>query len=67
MNLRTQLHNIRYTDGKDLQEQLTKIEEIFIEIARLNDSVTEKDKIVALLRSLPGTFSFIALMADATK
>lgn len=65
LNLRTKLHNLRYKDGNDLQTHLTSLEEIFVDLARLNDPVSEKDKTGVLLRSLPESFGFLALMADA--
>ena len=44
LNLRTQLHNLRFEEEKDLQGHLTKLEEIFIDLGRLNDPVSEKEK-----------------------
>ena len=67
LNLRNRLHNIRFKDTDDLQEHLTSLEEIFLDLARLNDAVADGDKTGILLRSLPESLGFIALMADAQK
>lgn len=52
LNLRNKLHKICFRDGEDLQEYLTKLEEIVLELPRLNDWIAEKDKTGVLLRYL---------------
>lgn len=64
-NLQSELQKVTYNKNENFQEHLTQVEEIFVEPAQLTNSVQEKDKIVALLCSLPNLFRFIALMAAA--
>ena len=67
LNLRNRLHNVRFKDNDNLQDHFTALEEIFLDLARLNDAVADADKTGILLRSLPESLGFIALMADAQK
>lgn len=53
LNLRTKLHNLRCKDGDNLETHLTSVEESFVDLARLNDHVTDKHKTGALLQPLP--------------
>ena len=54
-----------FEEEKDIQGHLTKLENILIDIATLNDPVTKKDKNGVLIWSLPEAFSFMALMPEA--
>lgn len=65
LNLRSKLHNLAFKEGDNMEKHLTELEDVFLNLARLNDAVVDKDKCAVLLRSLPSSFSVIALMADA--
>lgn len=65
LNLRTKLHNLQLLENGDIQSHLTQLEEIFVDLARINDPVAESDKNGILLRSLPKSLSFIAVVVQA--
>lgn len=48
-----------------MDNDLFEIEDVFINLVRINDSVADKDKCAVLSRSLPSSFSVIGLMDDA--
>lgn len=65
LNLRSKLHNTFFKDTEDIQVHLKTLEEIFVELARVNDAVSQTDKVAILLRSLPESLGSIPLIADA--
>lgn len=44
IKLCNKLHSIRFKDKEYLQENITKVEKICLEISRLNDRIAEKEK-----------------------
>ena len=44
LNLRSKLHTIKLKNNNELQPHLTQLEEIFVDLARLNDPVNDNDK-----------------------
>lgn len=67
LNWRSKLFNSYFTDGYDWQGNLINVQEIFLSFARLNSFMTEHKKTDVLLRLLPNSFGFIALMDDTNK
>lgn len=44
---------------------MKELEEIFLDITKLNNSITDKERVEVLLRSLPKYLDFIELMTEA--
>lgn len=58
---------MHFQEEFDSQIHLTELTEVFVDLARLNDPVTDNDKTGVLLKSLPESYGFIALISDANK
>jgi len=58
---------MKFDDIKDIQDHLNAMQKLFLELARLDEVVSDQEKVVILLRSLPSSFSKMASVAGATK
>lgn len=65
LNLRAKLQATHLSEDGDIQQHLTQLEQIFVDLARINDPVLETEKSGHLLRSLPPSLSFIAIVVQA--
>lgn len=52
LNMQTQFYSVSYKDNRNLQEHFTTLEEIFLELARLDEPVSVGKKTSNLLTSL---------------
>jgi len=66
LNISGKLQTIKFDENTDIQDHLNALQKHFLEIARLNDTVSDQDKVAFLLRSLPPSFSNIASVSGAT-
>lgn len=64
LNLRNKLHNLQLSDNGNIHHHLLQLEEIFVDLARINDPVLEKDKTGILLRSLLKSLSFFPVIVQ---
>ena len=55
--LRQRLHSLRLKDGDSVQEHVKAMTELFIELSVIGDEVTEEDRVVYLLASLPDSYN----------
>ena len=53
LNIRNQLQEIEFQEGNDLQDHHTKMEEIFFNLARMNDPVSMDEKMGIIVKALP--------------
>ena len=65
--LRRRLHSLKLKEGQSVQEHV-KMTEIFNELAIIGDNISDEDRVVYLLASLPESFDVLvtALEANAT-
>ena len=56
LQLRRKLYSLQLKEGELVQEHIRKMTEIFKELSVVEDPVSEKDKVVHLLSSLPDCF-----------
>lgn len=61
----TKLHNLRLLEPGDIQEHLIQLEELLVELARINDPVAENDENGILRWSLSKSLSFISVVVQA--
>ena len=66
--LRRRLHSLRLRDGQKVQDHMKSITEIFDGLAVLGDDISNEDRVVYLLASLPESYDMLvtALEANAT-
>ena len=53
LELRRKLYALRLKDGESVQEHIKKMTDIFESLAVINDPVSDEDRVVHLLASLP--------------
>jgi len=63
-NLRHQLDSLLYKDGGDWDEHFSKFMGILAQLASLDEEISEKEKTSRLIRSLPQSFSPIAMVGN---
>ena len=66
--LRRRLHSLKLKEGQSIQEHVKNMTEIFNELAIIGDNISDEDRVVYLLASLPESFDVLvtALEANAT-
>ena len=66
--LRRRLHSLKLKEGQSVQEHVKNMTEIFNELAIIGDNISDEDRVVYLLASLPESFDVLvtALEANAT-
>lgn len=57
LSLRRRMYSMKLSDGGSLQDHLKSFIEIFDELAVVGDALSEEDKVINLLASLPESFS----------
>ncbi len=67
LHLRRKLYSLRLTPGTSVQEHCKRMIEMFNELAVLGDPVSEEDRVVHLLASLPESFNMLVTALEANK
>lgn len=65
LNLWSQLHSLQLSQDRNVQLHLTRLEEIIVELARINDPENKSEKCGIFLCSLPQSLSYIAAVVQA--
>ncbi len=68
LQLRRKLHSLRPKDGESVQEHIKTMIEVFNELSIVGDAISNEDRVVFLLASLPESFNMLvtALEANST-
>ena len=59
IELRRKLYSLRLLDGESVLEHVQKITELFNALAAVGDPLSDEDRVVHLLASLPESFSVL--------
>ena len=59
LELRRKLYSLRLKEGESVQEHIKSLTETFESLSVIGDSVSEEDRVVYLLASLPESFSML--------
>ena len=65
LQLRRKLYSLRLKDGGSVQDHVKTLTEIFNELSIIGDPISEEDRVVHLLASLPGSFSMMVTALEA--
>ena len=65
LQLRRKLFSLKLKDGGSVSEHIKSMTEIFEALAVIGDAVTEEDRVVHLLASLPGSFDMLVTALEA--
>ena len=65
LELRRKLYSLRLKDGESVQKHIRKMTEIFEGLAVIDNPVSEEDRVVHLLASLPDSFSMLVTALEA--
>ena len=65
LRLKKKLYNMKLESGENLQEHLKSFIELFDELSILGDPVSEEDRVINLLASLPDQFSTLVTALEA--
>ena len=65
LQLRRKLYSLRLKEGEPVQEHIRKMTKIFEELSVVEDPVSEEDKVVHLLASLPDCFGVLVTALEA--
>ena len=63
--LRRKLYSLRLKDGESVQKHVKEMTEIFDELAVIDDPITEEDRVVHLLASLPESYDVLVTALEA--
>ena len=63
--LRRKLHSVRLREGQSVQAHVKNMTEIFDELAIIGDALSDEDRVIYLLASLPETFSMLVTALEA--
>ena len=63
--LRRKLHLVRLREEQSVQEHVKNMTEIFNELAIIGDTISDEDRAIYLLASLPETFSMLVTALEA--
>ena len=66
LELRKKLHTLRLKEGESVQEHIRQMTELFRGLAEMDSPLTEEDKVVYLLASLPESFSVLVTALEAS-
>ena len=64
--LRRKLYSLRLRDGDSIQKHIKDMTEIFNELAAIDDLITEEDRVVHLLASLPESHDILVTALEAS-
>ena len=67
LELRRKLYSLRLKAGESVQKHIKVMTEIFEALAVIGDPVTEEDRVVHLLASLPDSFNMLATALEASQ
>ena len=65
LELRRKLHSLRLKDGDSVQDHVRAITEIFDGLSVAGDAVSEEDRVVHLLASLPDSYNMLVTALEA--
>ena len=65
LELRRKLYALRLKDGESVQEHIKRMTEIFEELSVIDDPVSDDDRVVHLLASLPDSFDMLVTALQA--
>lgn len=65
LELRRKLYALRLKDGESVQEHIKKMTEIFENLSVIDDPVSDEDRVVHLLASLPDSFEMLVTALEA--
>ena len=65
LQLRRKLYSLRLKDGGSVQDHVKTMTEIFDELSIIGDPISEEDRVVHLLASLPESFSMMVTALEA--
>ena len=63
--LRRRLHSLRLKEGHSVQEHVKALTEIFNELSVVGDNVSDEDRVVYLLASLPNSYEMLVTALEA--
>ena len=66
LELRKKLHYLRLSEGGSVQDHIKEMTEVFQSLAEMDSPLTEEDKVVYLLASLPDSFSVLVTALEAS-
>ena len=64
--LRRKLYSLRLRDGDSIQKHIKDMTEMFNELAAIDDPITEEDRVVHLLASLPESYDILVTALEAS-
>ena len=65
LNLRRKLHSLRLKDGESVQDHVKTMLETFNELSIVGDAITDEDRVVYLLASLPESFDTLVTALES--
>lgn len=65
LNLRRKLHSLKLKDGESVQEHVKTMVETFNELSIVGDAITDEDRVVYLLASLPESFNTLVTALES--
>ena len=65
LELRRKLHSLRLKEGESIQEHIKSLTEVFEALSVVGDPVSEEDRVVQLLASLPDSFNMLVTALEA--
>lgn len=66
LELRRKLHSLRLKEGDSVQVHMKRMTEVFGQLAEIDSPLTEEDKVVYLLASLPDSFGVLVTALEAS-
>ena len=66
LELRRRLYSLRLKEGDSVQEHIKAMIEIFNGLSVIGDPVSDEDRVVHLLASLPETFNMLVTALEAS-
>ena len=66
MELRKKLYSLRLRDGESVQAHIKEMTELFEALAVVGDAVSDEDRVVYLLASLPESFNMLVTALEAS-
>ena len=65
LELCRKLYSLRLKDGEPVQDHIKSMTKVFVSLSVVSDPVTEEDRVVHLLASLPNSFSMLVTALEA--
>ena len=67
LHLRKRLYFLRLKEGGSVQEHIKMLTEIFNELSVVGDVITDEDRVVHLLASLPDSYNVLVTALEASE